>query len=160
MKKLTSVLMMIGILIVYGIMSSYRNYEVRIKAENRDTVITLNDTLSLYYASYHPQMKLWYNLHIKTSKKLIKIISGNEYKGTGSELFYSLSPNAHYVVVDAIVKDYVYTNDHDSTLYENYACAIIDLKSAAVIKQLQQDCDGSWNKRNQWVSPTGKVVFE
>jgi hypothetical protein len=105
-------------------------------------------------------MKLWYNLHIINNEKKIKVGKGTEFKGTGSELYSSLSPNAKYVVVDGIIKEYVHESDKDSTLHENYTCAIIDIKKAKIIKQMQQDCDGSWNKKSQWVSSGGKVVFE
>ncbi|SHM94121.1 hypothetical protein SAMN05444360_12256 [Chryseobacterium carnipullorum] len=33
-------------------------------------------------------------------------------------------------------------------------------KKAKIVQQMQQDCDGSWNKKNQWVSSGGKVVFK
>ena len=105
-------------------------------------------------------MKLWYNLHIINKNKRVKVDGGTEYKGTGSELFSSLSPDANYVVVDAIIKGYVYENEVDSSLHENYTCAIIDLKKARIVKQMQQDCDGAWNKKSQWVSSAGKVIFE
>ncbi|KMQ64634.1 hypothetical protein ACM46_10310 [Chryseobacterium angstadtii] len=159
MKKITTVLMILMILITCGNVASSRNHEVQTKTEKKDTLIALNNNISLYYASYNNNMKLWYNLYIVNKNKRIKIDKGNKYKGTGSELFSSLSPNANYVVVDAIIKDYVHESDKDSTLHENYTCAIIDVKKAKIVKQMQQDCDGSWNKKNQWVSSGGKVVF-
>ncbi|KXH84966.1 hypothetical protein [Chryseobacterium kwangjuense] len=159
MKKITSILMILVICITCGNTASHRNHEVQDKTIKKDTTIVLNDTFSLYYASYNSPMKLWYNLHIINKKKKIKVGKGSEFKGTGSELFSSLSPNANYVVVDAIIKEYVHESDKDSTLHENYTCAIIDLKKAKIIKQMQQDCDGSWNKKSQWVSSGGKVVF-
>lgn len=139
---------------------SSKHYHDQNRVEMKDTLITLNDTLSLYYASYNSNMKLWYNLHIINKNKRVKVDGGTEYKGTGSELFSSLSPDANYVVVDAIIKDYVYENEVDSSLHENYTCAIIDLKKARIVKQMQQDCDGAWNKKSQWVSSAGKVIFE
>ncbi|AZA84383.1 hypothetical protein C1637_05945 [Chryseobacterium lactis] len=160
MKQFTTIVLILVICITCGNTVSHRNHDVQNKTVKRDTIITLNDTLSLYYGSYNNNMKLWYNLYIVKKKKRIKIGKGNEYKGTGSELFSSLSPNANYVVVDAIIKDYVHESDKDSTLHENYTCAIIDLKKAKIVKQMQQDCDGSWNKKNQWVSSGGKVVFK
>ncbi|KPE52813.1 hypothetical protein [Chryseobacterium indologenes] len=160
MKKMTTLLMISVTLITCGNMASPRNHDGQNKTVKKDTLLTLNNNVSLYYASYNKDMKLWYNLYIINKKKRIKIDKGNQYKGTGSELFTSLSPNANYVVVDAIIKDYVHESDKDSTLHENYTCAIIDLKKAKIVKQMQQDCDGSWNKKNQWVSSGGKVVFE
>lgn len=160
MKQFTTIVMILVICITCGNTFSHRNYDVQDKTIKKDTIITLNDTLSLYYGSYNSNMKLWYNLYIIKKKKRVKLDKGSEYKGTGSQLFSSLSPNANYVVVDAIIKDYVYESDKDSTLHENYTCAIIDLKKAKIVKQMQQDCDGSWNKKNQWVSSGGKVVFK
>lgn len=159
MKKTTSILMILVICITCGNTASHRSHEVQDKTVKKDTTIVLNDTFSLYYASYNSPMKLWYNLHIINKKKKIKVGKGSEFKGTGSELFSSLSPDANYVVVDAIIKEYVHESDKDSTLHENYTCAIIDLKKAKIIKQMQQDCDGSWNKKSQWASSGGKVVF-
>jgi hypothetical protein len=160
MKQIITILMILVICITCGNTVSYRNHDVQNKKVKKDTLITLNNTSSLYYASYNSDMKLWYNLYIINKKKKIKVEKGNEYKGTGSELFSRLSPNANYVVVDAIIKDYVHESDKDSTLHENYTCAIIDLKTAKIVKQMQQDCDGSWNKKSQWVSSGGKVVFK
>lgn len=159
MKKITSILMILIICITCGNTFPHRNHYVQNKTVKKDTLITLNKTWALYYASYNPDMKLWYNLHIINKKKRTKVGKGTEYKGTGSELFSSLSPNSKYVVVDAIIKDYVHESDKDSTLHENYTCAIIDLNKAKIVKQMQQDCDGSWNKKSQWVSSGGKVVF-
>ena len=160
MKKCISILMILIIFITCGNTVSHQNRDVLNKTVKKDTLITLNDTLSLYYASYNSPMKLWYNLHIIKKNKRIKLDNGNGYKGTGSELFSSLSPNANYVVVDGIIKEYVHESSKDSTLHENYTCAIIDIQKAKIIKQMQQDCDGSWNKKNQWVSSAGKVIFE
>lgn len=160
MKKNIFILMILIIFVTCGNVVSQKHPDVQNKTAKKDTVIVLNDTLSLYYASYNNPMKLWYNLHIVNKKKRIKVDKGSEYKGTGSELFSKLSPNAKYVVVDGIIKEYVHESAKDSTLHENYTCAIIDLKKAKIIKQMQQDCDGAWNKKNQWVSSGGKVVFE
>lgn len=161
MKKITSILMILIIFITCGNTVSYRNHDVQQnKKVKKDTIIKLNDTLSLYYASYNSSVKLWYNLHIIHKKKKIKVGKGSEFKGTGSELFSSLSPNAKYVVVDGIIKEYVHESAKDSTLHENYTCAILDIKKAKIIKQMQQGCDGSWNKKNQWVSSDGKVIFK
>ncbi|NML69165.1 hypothetical protein HHL23_05085 [Chryseobacterium sp. RP-3-3] len=160
MKKLTSFLIILIIFITCGNMVSQKHHDGQNKTVKKDTIIVLNDTLSLYYASYNSNMKLWYNLHIINKKKKIKVGKGSEFNGTGSELFSRLSPNAKYVVVDGIIKEYVHESAKDSTLHENYTCAIIDLKKAKIIKQLQQDCDGSWNKKNQWVSSGGKVIFK
>lgn len=159
MKKMISLLTISVIFMTCGNSVSHRNHGQN-KTAKKDTLIPLNDTLALHYASYNSDMKLWYNLSVVKNKKPVKIDQGNEYKGTGSELFASLSPNADYVVVDAIIKGYVHGSDQDSTLHENYTCAIIDLKKAKIIHHIQQDCDGSWNKNNQWVSSEGKVVFE
>ena len=160
MKKITSIIMILIICITCGNTASHRDNYVQNKTVKKDTIIRLNDTLSLYYASYNSDTKLWYNLYIVKKKKRIKVGKGNEYKGTGSELFSKLSPNANYVVVDAVIKDYVHESDKDSTLHENYTCAIIDLKKVKIVKQMQQDCDGSWNKKSQWISSGGKVVFK
>ncbi|MDQ1096634.1 MULTISPECIES: hypothetical protein [Chryseobacterium] len=159
MKKSAFIIMILGICITCGNTVSRRNHEVQNTMVKKDTIVPLNDTVSLYYASYNSNMKLWYNLYIVKKNKRIKVGKGNEYKGSGSELFSRLSPNANYVVVDSVIKDYVHESDTDSTLHENYTCAIIDLKKAKIIRQMQQDCDGSWNKKNQWVSSGGKVVF-
>ncbi len=160
MKKIPSIIMILIICITCGNTASHRDHYVQNKTVKKDTIIRLNDTLSLYYASYNSDTKLWYNLYIVKKKKRIKVGKGNEYKGTGSELFSRLSPNANYVVVDAVIKDYVHESDKDSTLHENYTCAIIDLKKVKIVKQMQQDCDGSWNKKSQWISSGGKVVFK
>ncbi|MCT2406227.1 hypothetical protein NZD88_01490 [Chryseobacterium antibioticum] len=160
MKKLTFMLMILIIFITCGNMVSQKHHDGQNKTIKKDTLIALNDNVSLYYASYNSNMKLWYNLHIINKKKKIKVGKGSEFNGTGSELFSRLSPNAKYVVVDGIIKEYVHESAKDSTLHENYTCAIIDLKKAKIIKQMQQDCDGSWNKKNQWVSSGGKVVFK
>ncbi|KMQ63894.1 hypothetical protein ACM40_03735 [Chryseobacterium sp. BLS98] len=160
MKKITSIIMILIICITCGNTASHRDHYVQDKKIKKDTIIRLNDTLSLYYASYNNDTKLWYNLYIVKKKKRIKVDKGNEYKGTGSELFSRLSPNANFVVVDAIIKDYVHESDKDSTLHENYTCAIIDLKKVKIVKQMQQDCDGSWNKKSQWISSGGKLIFK
>ncbi|MGQ7854370.1 hypothetical protein ACUN24_08985 [Pedobacter sp. WC2501] len=158
MKEFTGMLMIL-IVFICGTTASVIHPNVQHKTQKADTTIILNDTLSLYYGSYNRTMKLWYNLHIINKKKRLKVGKGTGYNGTGSELFAALSPNAKYVVVDAIIKGYVYQTDQDSSLHENYACAIIDINKATIIKQMQQDCDGAWNKKNQWVSSSGKVVF-
>lgn len=158
MKEFTGMLMIL-IVFICGTTASVIHPNVQHKTQKADTTIILNDTLSLYYGSYNRTMKLWYNLHIINKKKRLKVGKGTGYNGTGSELFAALSPNAKYVVVDAIIKGYVHQTDQDSSLHENYACAIIDINKATIIKQMQQDCDGAWNKKNQWVSSSGKVVF-
>lgn len=128
--------------------------------ENKDTIIVLNDSLSIYYATYNPSMKLWYNLYIIKNKSRKKLSSDNKYQGVGSELFSSLSPNAKYVVVDAINKDYVFESANDSVLHENYSCNIINLNTAKIIKTMQEDCSGEWNKKNEWISNDGKIIFK
>lgn len=160
MKKLTFMLMILIIFMTCGNVVSQKHHDGQNKTVKKDTLIALNDNVSLYYASYNSNMKLWYNLHIINKKKKIKVGKGSKFNGTGSELFSRLSPNAKYVVVDGIIKEYVHESATDSTLHENYTCAIIDLKKAKIVKQLQQDCDGSWDKKNQWVSSGGKVVFK
>lgn len=125
----------------------------------RDTLIPLNKNLSLYFGSYNDEMKLWYNLYIIKNKKKTKLIQGNEYPGFGSELSYSLSPNSQYLVLDGIIKDYVFESEGDSVLHENYKCSIIDLSQVKVVKELQEDCSGSWDENSKWISG-GEVIFE
>ena len=138
-----------------------KSVDIKLKFNNKkDTLIRLNDTLSLYYASYNKDLKLWYNLSIVNKNDSVRLIKRSDYFGVGSELFHSLSPNAKYAIVDGIIKGYVQESEKDSILHENYTCAIIDLKKIKIISQIQEDCDGSWNAKNQWVSSNGKVVFD
>ena len=160
MKQLITALIMTVIFINCGVHTSAKLPTDSNKTTKRDTIIPLNKIVSLHYGSYNKDLKLWYNLSIINNKKSTKINKETDYQGVGSELFTSLSPNAKYVVVDSIIKDYVYTSEKDSTLHENYTCSIIDLKNAKIVETLQQDCDGRWDKNNQWISSGGKVVFK
>lgn len=125
----------------------------------RDTLIDLKQNLSLYFGSYHEETKLWYNPYIVKNQKKIKLSIGTDYSGYGSELNYSLSPNSRYLVLDGIIKEYVYENEKDSVLHENYTCSIIDIEKVKSVKQMQEDCGGKWNDKNQWVVGE-KVIFE
>ena len=127
--------------------------------QEKDTLIPLNKNISLYFGSYNEEMKLWYNLYIVKNQKKIKLIKGNDYPGFGSELFYALSPNSKFLVLDGVIKDYVFESEKDSVLHENFKCSIIDLEKVKTVRELQQDCDGNWNDANQWISG-GKVIFE
>ena len=159
-KQLIAVVIFVLIFINCTIYNENTAETANHKIAKKDTLIPLTKTISLYYGSYNGEMKLWYDLSILNNNSRTKISESNNYEGVGSELFYSLSPNGNYVMVDAIIKGYVYKNDTDSALHENYTCEIIDLKKAKVVLQLQQDCDGFWDKNNQWVSSGGKVVFK
>lgn len=127
---------------------------------NKDTLIVLNDSLALYYGSYNKEVSLWYNLYILKKGDSIKLIEDSyDFFGVGSELFYSLSPNSKYIVVDGIIKGYVYENKKDSTLHENYSCALIDIDKVSEIHQWQQYCSGYWNIKNQWISDN-QIIFD
>lgn len=70
----------------------------------------------------------------------------------------NISKNKKYMVIDNIIKGYVQTQK-DSVLHENYTCVIVDVKKFKVVLEMQSDCGGSWNCKNQWVND-GNVLFK
>lgn len=68
-----------------------------------------------------------------------------------------VSKNKKFFVMDNIIKGYVYTQN-DSVLHENYTCVIVDVQKQKIVFEMQSDCGGSWNCKNQWVN-NGKVLF-
>ena len=100
-----------------------------------------------------------YNLYSKPRilyKNKLKLISGfddNNYSGAQ----INISNNKKYFVMDNIIKGYIYTQI-DSVLHENYTCVIIDIKNSKIVYQMQTDCGGKWNTKNQWVYDN-KVLF-
>lgn len=120
-------------------------------------LITISKFYKLGFRSYNKEFKMYQNPFILNGGKQYKI------EGYGS-MSYSeggvlgISPNNRYMVLDHISKGYV-EDGIDKKLYENYLCVIVDIPSKKVVMSMQSDCDGEWNKNNQWVNSSGKVVF-
>lgn len=105
-----------------------------------------------------------YNKEFKMYKKPFILKGGQRYdiqgydNGNYSEgQIVSISPNKKYIVLDYISKGYV-DDGVNKTLHENYLCVIVDVMKRKVVTELQEDCDGKWNKKNRWVND-GKIIF-
>src|SRR5690606_3472338 len=82
--------------------------------------IELTNKFSLYFEKYNNELELWYNPYLIKGKDTIRI-EGYSYDN-GSELQINISPNKNYIVLDNIIKGYVYESEQDSILHENYGC--------------------------------------
>lgn len=113
-----------------------------------DKTKVLSDSIHYFFSNA--------TLHVGARKT--KIYNSN-YSQPYSELNIALSPNHRYMLLDRIEYGFVYINENDSVLHQNYFCDIIDVRNAKIKLSLQSDCDGFWNNKNQFVKPDGKVLF-
>lgn len=128
----------------------------KLVSKRRDTIILITKNLSLYFGNYDKMQNLWKNPKlIRNNKDTLYIQNWDE--NWGSELIIKTSYNKKFMILDAIIKDVV-EDDDKTQLYENYTCQLIDVLNSFVIDSFQGNCDGEWNKDNEWVS-NNEVMF-
>ncbi|WP_250253376.1 hypothetical protein [Chryseobacterium sp. Marseille-Q3244] len=118
-------------------------------------IIPISKTYQLGFKTYDKDFKMYQDPFILYDHKKYKI-EGYGMNYSEGELL-GISPNKKYIVLDHISKGYVDDGVH-TQLYENFLCVIVDVHKKKVIMNMQSDCSGEWNKKNQWIS-NGKVIF-
>jgi hypothetical protein len=141
---------------IFALIASSCGQTTEKQADNDILFIELSKNHGLLFLKYDKEMKLWYEPHIVDFRNddTLKI----KNLENGFEAFLSVSPNGKYVVIDNIIKGYVYVTETDSILHENYLCAIIDIENAKIIHSMQTDCGGEWDKNNNWINGD-KIIF-
>ncbi|MBD3906219.1 hypothetical protein NAL32_16515 [Chryseobacterium sp. Ch-15] len=125
-------------------------------SKRKDTIILITQSVSLYFGNYDKVQNLWKNPKLIRNKKDTLDIQ-NWDNTWGSELSIKSSYDKKFMILDAIIKDEV--EDGDKTqAYENYTCQLIDISNSSVIDSFQENCDGEWNKDNEWVS-NNEIIF-
>ncbi|WP_118975044.1 hypothetical protein [Taibaiella koreensis] len=119
-------------------------------------VLPLKKGYTLVFLAKDKSSALYRQPRIKAGNTVKKIDGFDD--GNFSSKRIKLSPDGNYVTVENIIRGYVQQSETDSVFHENYGCAIVDLKKAKVVHYLQSDCDGAWNKQNEWISDD-KVIF-
>ncbi len=115
----------------------------------------INDDYSIAFTKYNKRYKLYSNPVIICKKEYFIIEQYEEQSFSSKSI--QLSPNKQYVVLDHISKGVVFDGEVEKPV-ENYHCVIVDIKHYKVVKHLQSDCDGSWNKKNEWIS-NNQIIF-
>ena len=77
------------------------------------------------------------------------------------EIKFLLSPNAEFVVMNYLTDGYVFKSDMDSVYHEKYFSVLFSLKTAQVLKDLNdQESEFKWNNKNQLVDKiSNKIIF-
>jgi hypothetical protein len=119
-------------------------------------VTHLTKDVQLGFKSYSKKFKLYYSPGI-IKKGKIYAIKGFE-NSRGCDLLFSLSPNKKYIVITAYEIGYV-GSGKEKFLHENSFCYIVSLASSEVKRQMQSDCGGEWDGKNQWTN-SGKIIFD
>lgn len=98
-------------------------------------------------------------------RRPIIIVNNNRYSIDGYDIYnysdgniISISPNHKFIILDYIIRDYV-SKDNQKILHENYLCVIVSLEKHKVVLQMQSDCGGEWNDKNQWTN-NDKIIFD
>lgn len=139
-----------------GLLFQYSNAFAQSNRKQYALEIPLGQGKSLVFLTKEKGSGLYREPRIKGYNFLSRI------EGYDSQNFSSnwikRSPDGSHLVMEGIIKGYVYSGEKDSVLHENYGCVIVDIKRARVVQYLTADCDGSWNKSNEWIS-NGRVVY-
>lgn len=116
----------------------------------------LTNKYTLIFERFDPVNKLYANpvLLIKNKRINIKDFDKNNFTDTA----VIISPNHQFLVMDYIVKGYVYSASGDSSFVENYHCVIVAISKAKIVMHLQSDCGGKWDAQNHWVNDD-KIIF-
>lgn len=125
-------------------------------SKRKDTIILITQSVSLYFGNYDKVQNLWKNPKLIRNKKDTLDIQ-NWDNTWGSELSIKSSYDKKFMILDAIIKDEV-EDDDKTQAYENYTCQLIDISNSSVIDSFQENCDGEWNKDNEWVS-NNEIIF-
>lgn len=119
-------------------------------------VLPISQSYSLGFNTYDKEFKMYQNPFIMNKGKKYKIQGYGSANYSEGEIL-EISPNKRFIVLDHISKGYV-EDGINRKLYENYMCVIVDVFKKKVVKYMQGDCSGSWNKDNKWVNGD-EVIF-
>jgi hypothetical protein len=129
---------------------------------NRSKGMIISKNWAILYLKYDKKLRLWYEPHIinLSKKDTTKIKTLYDEDSQGSGLWGLASPNLRYVTLDYISSGWVYGGKEIKPfLHYNYFCVIVDIKKASMIHQMQSDCSGEWDEKNNWVS-SGRTLFD
>lgn len=131
-------------------------YLAKVPADKLPHLVPISKNCQLGFRSYNAEFGLYQQPYILQDgiKKNINNYSSDNF--SGGEIL-AISPNKRFLVMDNIIKGYV-EDGETKQLHENYLCVIVDVRRQKVVWQMQSDCSGSWNARNEWVSG-GKIIF-
>ncbi|WP_118975793.1 hypothetical protein [Taibaiella koreensis] len=141
--------------IVYLFFLSSNTFAQTVFSVHPALTIPLKDGYTLVFLEKEQKANLYRQPRIN-AEGLVRKIKGYDDNNFSSSRV-KISPDGAYLVMENIIKGYVHPSQTDSLLHENYGCVIIDLKKAEVVHYLQSDCDGAWNKNNEWVSNSAIV---
>ncbi|WP_162926155.1 hypothetical protein [Chryseobacterium aurantiacum] len=113
-------------------------------------VLPISQSYSLGFNTYDKEFKMYQNPFIMNNGKKYKIQGYGSANYSEGEIL-EISPNKRFIVLDHISKGYA-EDGISRKLYENYMCVIVDVFKKKVVKYMQGDCSGSWNKDNRWIS--------
>jgi hypothetical protein len=117
--------------------------------------IILSGNTTLAFAKKDTIFDLYYEPFFIVNNKHYSLEGFNNKNRSNGDIL-GVSPNGNYFVMDYLTVDYVNRNG-ENILHENYFCVVIDIQSKQILHQMQSDCGGEWNRKNQWIS-AGKVV--
>jgi hypothetical protein len=118
--------------------------------------IQLSGNTQLAFAKRDTIFDLYYEPFFVVNNKKYPL-AGFDNMNRSSGNILGFSPNGNYFVIDYLSIGYV-DKKGENVLHENYFCVVIDIQNKRILEQMQSDCDGEWNRQNQWISG-GKVVI-
>lgn len=120
------------------------------------TIVKITGNINIGYKKYDKKFKVYYDpMLLKNGKSFL--ITGLD-KNKACDVPTSLSPNKKYCILPVYEIGYV-GSGKDRFLHENSFCYLINIETCKVELQLQSDCGGEWNEKNQWMN-NNKIVFD
>jgi hypothetical protein len=118
--------------------------------------VQISENVQLAFAKRDTIFDLYYEPFFIINNKNYPLADFDNMNRSSGDIL-GISPSGNYFVMDYLTIGYVDKNG-ENILHENYFCVVIDIQSKRILEQMQSDCDGEWNKQNQWVSG-GKAVI-
>lgn len=132
--------------------------EVASSKSDYDTLITLNERYAISFkidSQFNSQVYTQ-GILVSGDKEIKKIYTDNVM----IDLNFDVSPNDKFVVIGHADVGYVYLTENDSIFHDAFSCDLFELKSGELLGGFQSDCDGKWNEKSQWITPSNELVLD
>lgn len=157
MKKVNFI---IGVLILCSAFSCFNNSSIKIdkKAQQKEITKTNKFTYKqlpiagnayLRFYNFDEFSNLYFEPKLIINSQKFSIENFDSSHGNHGEI-KSVSPNGNYFIMDLMMIN-------NKKVVENIGCAIIDIPNKMIVRILKNECNGEWNKANQWLFD-GEVV--